>query len=225
MKATPSPSRPHRAGPGSVRIIGGRLRGSKLRVPDVPGLRPTPDRVRETLFNWLGQDLQGLRCLDLYAGSGALGLEAASRGASRVDMVERQPALARALGEAAQRLGAQAVRVHAGDAQAFAAAQAPGSYDVVFVDPPFAQAGAHERALAQAARVLAPQGRVYLEAPDAASLARWAADGWEVLRSARAGQVHYALLRRDAGAAPTLDLGLDPNPRPGDRSPGRGDRP
>ncbi|MBU6441673.1 MAG: 16S rRNA (guanine(966)-N(2))-methyltransferase RsmD [Betaproteobacteria bacterium] len=215
MKATPSPPRHPRAGPGSVRIIGGRLRGSKLRVPDLPGLRPTPDRVRETLFNWLGQDLQGLRCLDLYAGSGALGLEAASRGASRVDMVERHPALARALGEAAQRLGAQAVRVHAGDAEAFAAAQAPGSYDVVFVDPPFAQAGAHERALAQAARLLAGQGRVYLEAPDAASLGRWAAAGWEVLRSARAGQVHYALLRRDAGAAPTLDLGLDSNPRPG----------
>ncbi len=214
--ATPPSRRPH-PGAGSVRIIGGHLRGSKLRVPDVPGLRPTPDRVRETLFNWLGQDLQGLRCLDLYAGSGALGLEAASRAAARVDMVERHPALARALKEAAQRLGAESVSVHAGDALAFAAGQAAGSYDLVFVDPPFAQAGAHERALAQAARLLAPHGRVYLEAPDAPSLQRWAAAGWEVLRSARAGQVHYALLRRDPGAASTLDLGLDPHTRPGDK--------
>ena len=220
MKAASPLPRKSRAGPGSVRIIGGQLRGSKLRVPDMPGLRPTPDRVRETLFNWLGQDLRGLRCLDLYAGSGALGLEAASRGAERVDMVERQAMLVRALAETAQRLGADAVRVHAGDALAFAAAQAAGSYDVVFVDPPFAQAGAHERALAQAARVLAPHGRVYLEAPDAASLQRWAAAGWEVLRSARAGQVHYALLRRDAGAAARLDSGLDSNPRPGDGPPG-----
>ncbi len=215
MKTAAPHSRNPRPGAGSVRIIGGRLRGSRLRVPDVPGLRPTPDRVRETLFNWLGQDLQGLRCLDLYAGSGALGLEAASRAASRVDMVERHRVLAEALKEAAQRLGAQSVRVHAGDALAFAAAQAAGSYDVVFVDPPFAQAGAHELALAQAARLLAPQGRVYLEAPDGPSLQRWAAAGWEVLRSARAGQVHYALLRRDPGAAPALDSGLDPSTNPG----------
>ena len=197
--AAPSPRARH-GGAGSVRIIGGRFRGSKLRVPEVSGLRPTPDRVRETLFNWLGQDLHGLRCLDLYAGSGALGLEAASRGAARVDMVERNPLLARALLEAGRRLQADAVQVHEADALQFAAARAPGRYDVVFVDPPFAQAGAHEQALAQAARVLAPHGRVYLEAPDPASLQRWVEPGWEVLRSARAGQVHYALLRRDAGA-------------------------
>ena len=197
--AASSPRARH-GGAGSVRIIGGRLRGSKLRVPEVAGLRPTPDRVRETLFNWLGQDLQGLRCLDLYAGSGALGLEAASRGAARVDMVERNPLLARALLDACRRLQADAVQVHEADALQFASTRAPASYDVVFVDPPFAQAGAHEQALAQAARVLAPHGRVYLEAADAASLRRWVEPGWEVLRSARAGQVHYALLRRDAGA-------------------------
>lgn len=202
MTTPPTASRPPRhAGAGSVRIIGGRLRGSKLRVPEVAGLRPTPDRVRETLFNWLGQDLQGLRCLDLFAGSGALGLEAASRGAARVDMVERHAQLAHALREAARRLGADAVQVHTADALGFAAACTPGSYDVVFIDPPFGVEGAHERALAQAARVLAEHGRVYLEAPDAASLQRWAGAGWEVLRSARAGQVHYALLRRDPGAA------------------------
>ncbi len=197
----PSPSvRPRRAHSGEVRIIGGLWKRSKLAVPDLPGLRPTPDRVRETVFNWLGQTLAGLRVLDLYAGSGALGLEAASRGAARVDMVERNPLLARALLEAGRRLQADAVQVHEADALQFAAARAPGSYDVVFVDPPFAQAGAHEQALAQAARVLAPHGRVYLEAPDPASLQRWVEPGWEVLRSARAGQVHYALLRRDAGA-------------------------
>lgn len=193
-------ARAPRNAPGSVRIIGGRLRGSKLRVPDVPGLRPTPDRVRETLFNWLGQDLQGLRCLDLYAGSGALGLEAASRGASHVDLVERHPTLAGALRDSCQRLGVESAQVHAGDALAFAATRPAASYDVVFVDPPFTLEGAHERALAQAARLLEPHGRVYLEAPDAPSLRRWAQRGWEVLRAARAGQVHYALLRPDAGS-------------------------
>ena len=199
----PAPQRARHAGPGSVRIIGGRLRGSRLRVPVVAGLRPTPDRVRETLFNWLGQNLHGLRCLDLFAGSGALGLEAASRGAARVDMVERKPLLARALGDAALRLGADAVRVHAAEALGFAAACAPASYDVVFIDPPFDLAGAHERALAQAARLLDRDGRVYLEAPDAASLQRWAATGWRLLRSARAGHVHYALLGRDDANPPT----------------------
>ena len=202
MTTSPPPSRaPRHAGAGSVRIIGGQLRGSKLRVPAVDGLRPTPDRVRETLFNWLGQDLHGLRCLDLFAGSGALGLEAASRGAASVDMVERHALLARALREASQRLGADAVHVHATDALSFAASRAPGSYDVVFIDPPFGLAGMHEKALALAARIVDPHGRVYLEAPDAASLRQWAGSGWEVLRSARAGHVHYALLRRDPGAA------------------------
>ncbi|MDE2120250.1 MAG: 16S rRNA (guanine(966)-N(2))-methyltransferase RsmD [Betaproteobacteria bacterium] len=199
--SSPAARRPRHTGPGSVRIIGGQLRGSKLRVPAVAGLRPTPDRVRETLFNWLGQDLHGMRCLDLFAGSGALGLEAASRGAERVDMVERHAQLAQALRDAGERLKAQAVHVHVGDALGFAAGRPAGSYDIVFIDPPFDLAGAHEKALAQAARILDEHGRVYLEAPDADSLRRWVADGWEVLRSARAGHVHYALLRRDAGAA------------------------
>ncbi len=196
--AAPSPRARH-GGAGSVRIIGGRFRGSKLRVPEVSGLRPTPDRVRETLFNWLGQQLEGWRCFDLYAGSGALGLEAASRGAARVDMVERDAQRVLALAQASTRLHADTVHLHAGDALAFAAGCAPASYDLVFVDPPFALQGAHQQALRQAARVLAHGGVAYLQAPDAESLKLWAADGWEVLRSARAGQVHYALLRPLAG--------------------------
>ena len=202
MPAAPAASTRRHRGAGSVRIVGGRLRGSRLAVPDLAGLRPTPDRVRETLFNWLGQQLPGLRCLDLFAGSGALDLEAASRGAARVDMVERHAQLARALRLAAERLHADAVQVHSGDALAFAAACAPGSYDLVFVDPPFDLQGLHQRALAQAARVLAVDGLVYLEAPDAASLREWAAGGWEIVRSARAGQVHYALLRIASPGAP-----------------------
>ena len=110
MKAGP------RQPPGEIRLIGGRWKRSKLTVPSVPGLRPTPDRVRETLFNWLGQDMTGLRCLDLFAGSGALGLEAASRGAREVVMVEQDPSLADALRRHVTRLGGAQVQVHRGDA-------------------------------------------------------------------------------------------------------------
>lgn len=199
------PAAPRHAGAGSVRIIGGAWRGSKLRVPAVPGLRPTPDRVRETVFNWLGQQLSGMRCLDLFAGSGALGMEAASRGAARVDLVERHTQLAQALQDAATRLGADNVHVHTGDAMGFLARCPAGSFDVVFIDPPFAAAGAHEKALAGAARVLDVHGRVYLEAPDSASLQAWASKGWRLLRSARAGHVHYALLQRDDEPAAASD--------------------
>src|SRR6476620_6956461 len=101
--------------PREVRIIGGQWKRSKLPVADLPGLRPTPDRVRETLFNWLGQDLSGWRCLDAFAGSGALGFAAASRGAAEVLLVEREPALVRSLRESQRRLGAGGLRVEAGD--------------------------------------------------------------------------------------------------------------
>ncbi|SCC92931.1 putative methyltransferase [Thiomonas sp. X19] len=199
---SPQPNR----GPGEVRIIGGRLKRSKLVVAHHPGLRPTPDRVRETLFNWLGQDLTGLRCLDLFAGSGALGLEAASRGAAWVDLVERDAQLAKALTGACARLGVAAARVHAQDALQFAARCARGSYDIVFIDPPFALAasGLHAAALAAASRLLPAGGMAYIEAPDARQLAAWTDGGvWSVYRQDRAGQVHYAVLQRkaEAGAA------------------------
>ena len=123
--------------PREVRIIGGQWKRSKLPVADSPGLRPTPDRVRETLFNWLGQDLSGWRCLDAFAGSGALGFEAASRGAAEVVLVERDPRIVRSLRESQQRLQATALRVEAADALAVLRRANPQSFELVFIDPPF----------------------------------------------------------------------------------------
>ena len=129
------------AGPGRVRIVGGRWRGTRLDVPDVPGLRPTSDRVRETLFNWLQPALPGARVLDLFAGTGALGLEAVSRGAAHALLVERDAGLAAALTATVSRLSAgDAVQVRRGEAVATASALPAGSVDIAFVDPPFALA-------------------------------------------------------------------------------------
>jgi 16S rRNA (guanine(966)-N(2))-methyltransferase RsmD len=180
--------------PGFVRIIGGRWKRSKLPVADAPGLRPTPDRVRETLFNWLGQRLDGLRCLDAFAGAGGLGFEAASRGAAEVVLVERDPRLAASLVESARRLQADNVRVERADALAWMARAEPGRYDVVFLDPPFDSALAAP-ALAAATRLVAEGGRIYVEG----SAVPLAPRGWQIERSRRAGAVHHALLGR-AGA-------------------------
>ena len=129
------------AAPGFVRIIGGLWKRSKLAVPARPGLRPTPDRVRETLFNWLGQDLTGLRCLDAFAGSGALGFEAASRGAVQVLLCEQDPGLAAGLRANAERLKATQIKVQRGDAIATLKGASRGSWDLVFLDPPFGDNG------------------------------------------------------------------------------------
>ena len=199
--ARAAPARPAgaRTAPHEVRIIGGRWKRSRLPVPDRPGLRPTPDRVRETLYNWLGQDLDGWRCLDAFAGSGALGLEAASRGAAAVTLIERDPTLARGLRATAQRLGAAPgqVEVQAADAVAWmrqAAARAPGAFDLVLLDPPFA-ADLFEAALRAAVPLLSPSGLVYLEADVAPAPALLAALGLAVWREGRAGQVQFRLLR------------------------------
>lgn len=173
-----------------VRIIGGEWRSRLIEFPDSEGLRPTPDRVRETLFNWLGQDLTGQRCLDLFAGSGALGFEALSRGAREVVMVERSRVIHQSLRRAAERLGAGArLRLAQSDALEFLRS-ASGRYDVVFVDPPYAS-GMREQVLPHLPNVLAPDGVVYVE--DAVALAP--ASPWRVLKSARAGAVHYNLLQ------------------------------
>ena len=192
----PAAKSPVAKGPaGEVRIIGGQWKRSKLPVPPVPGLRPTPDRVRETLFNWLGQDLSGCRCVDAFAGTGALGLEAASRGAVQVRMVERERALVNALRAHADRLGAAAVQVVQGDALAQLKAAPAGLWDVVFLDPPF---GAGDELFAQclvAARpLLAKAGHLYLEAPRAWTAEHLQPLGLQLLRHGRAGQVHYHLL-------------------------------
>ena len=173
-----------------MRIIAGRLRGRRIRVPARPGVRPTPDRVRETLFNWLGQWLDGLVCLDLFAGSGALGFEAASRGAARVVMVEQDREAFRALERSRELLACPQVELVHDDAFAYLA-RARERFDVVFLDPPFRQNALGAALQALAGRVAAG-GRVYAEAaeplpPDAA---------WRELRRARAGQVSYQLLER-----------------------------
>ena len=172
-----------------VRIIGGTWRSRIVTFPDAEGLRPTPDRVRETLFNWLGQDLAGKRCLDLFAGAGALGFEALSRGAAEVVMVERSRAVAAALRANAERLGARGLRVVESDALHFLADPTAGRFDIVFVDPPF-RSGLAERVLERLPAVLAEGGVVYVEG-DAPLAQR---PPWRVRRHARAGAVHYHLV-------------------------------
>ncbi len=190
MKARAAPGAPH-----EVRLIGGTLKRSKLPVADRPGLRPTPDRVRETLFNWLGQDLAGWRVLDAFAGSGALGFEAASRGAAEVLLLERDPALVRSLQSSQVRLKAERLRVEQADAVAWMARCGPGQFDLVLLDPPF-DAGLQAPALTAAAPLLGSGGLLYLESP--AALAPEAVPlEFALLRQGRAGAVHYHLLRRN----------------------------
>jgi len=189
-----------------VRIIGGQWKRSKLPVADKPGLRPTPDRVRETLFNWLGQDLSGWRCLDAFAGSGALGFEAASRGAAQVVLLERDPVLAAGLRQSQQRLKAEALRIECSDAIAWMGRAAAGSFDLVLLDPPFGS-GLGEQALPLALRLAAVNGFIYLEARQPLPAAP---DGWVLYRRGRAGAVHFHLLQR-AGDGYTRDaIGLQP---------------
>ena len=178
-----------------LRIIGGQWRGRRLRFPAEPEIRPTPDRVRETLFNWLGERVRGSRCLDLFAGSGALGLEALSRGAAHVQFVERHPAAARELAELLAAWGAREAPVARGDALRFLAG-APRVFDIVFLDPPF-ESGLIEPAAAELERGgwLAPRALVYLEC-EAASALPLLPSTWQLAKSKRAGQVGYHLLER-----------------------------
>ena len=185
--------------PHEVRIIGGAWRRSKLPVADRPGLRPTPARIRETLFNWLGQDLSGWRCLDAFAGSGALGFEAASRGAAAVCMLEQDPALVHSLRATRERLNAAAVRVEQADALAWMARAGGASFDLVFIDPPF-DAGLHAGAVAAATPLVADGGWLYLESGEAVAAVP---AGWQRHRRARAGAVHAELWVRRAGQPPT----------------------
>jgi 16S rRNA (guanine(966)-N(2))-methyltransferase RsmD len=182
---------------GEVRIIGGQWKRSRLPVPDAPGLRPTSDRIRETLFNWLGQTLTGWRVLDAFAGSGALGFEAASRDAAEVVLVERDARLAAGLRASAQRLKASTLTVHTADALAWMRAQPPGRFDLILLDPPFA-ADLFDAALRAAAPLLAQGGLVYVEAPREIA----APAGFTPWRQGRAGAVHYQLLRREDNPAP-----------------------
>lgn len=183
------------ATPHEVRILGGQWKRSKLPVADRPGLRPTPSRVRETLFNWLGQDLTGWRCLDAFAGTGALGFEAASRGAREVLMVEQDPLLAAQLQSVCLRLKAGAVRVQRGDGVAALRAAAGQGLDAVFLDPPFDATALFEPALRAAREAVGPEGFVYLEAPRPHTADQLAALGLALHRDGRAGAVAFHLLR------------------------------
>ena len=191
------PPRPRAAQTHEIRIIGGLWKRTKLKVADKPGLRPTPDRVRETVFNWLGQDLSGLRCLDAFAGTGALGFEAASRGAQEVQLVEQDGALVEQLKKTQAQLQASAVHVVRGDGVSAIRQAAPGSLDVIFIDPPF-DAPLFEPALGACARALASEGWVYLESPTAYTDELLSAVGLSVHRHLKAGAVHAHLLKRSA---------------------------
>jgi len=193
VKPRPAPARQRAATlPHEVRLIGGHLRRSKLPVADHPGLRPTPDRVRETLFNWLGQDLTGWRVLDAFAGSGALGFEAASRGAAEVLLLERDAKLVASLDASRQRLRATTLRVQRADAMAWLASAPAAGFDLVLLDPPFDAALAADAARL-AARLLAEGGFLYVESAE--PLAE-PPGGLAPFRTARAGAVSFQLFRR-----------------------------
>ena len=181
--------------PQQVRIIGGNLKRSTLPVLDRPGLRPTPQRVRETLFNWLGQDLTGWACLDAFAGTGALGFEAASRGAAPVVLLESEPALVTSLRASQVRLNASAVTIERAEAVSWMRAAAKGVFQLVLLDPPFADPALLERALEAAAHLVANDGYIYVESadpstPDPVGFVPW--------RRGRAGAVCFHLLRRNS---------------------------
>lgn len=190
--------------PSRVRIIGGQWRGVRIDFPPLPALRPSPDRVRETLFNWLRAPIPGARCLDLFTGSGVIGIEALSRGAAHVDFVDSESAVIRHLRDTLQRLKTTQGFVHHADALRYLAGT-PSRYDVVFLDPPYASEVLLQACNALARGWLAEGAHLYLEC---------AADkplpvlppGWQVLRSKRAGQVGYHLLRAGQAGASTKEL-------------------
>lgn len=190
-----------------MRIVGGRWRNTKLAVPDLPGLRPTGERVRETVFNWLMPKIAGARVLDLFAGSGALGLEAVSRGAASAVLVERDPGLAARLREQVARLGAgDQVEVVQDDALRWLQRQPRQAFDIAFVDPPFADS-LWSAALAALPPQLAADAWLYVEAGQGADLAVSAP--WLLHRDGATREVRYALYRRAATLAGDLNPTTD----------------
>jgi 16S rRNA (guanine966-N2)-methyltransferase len=177
-----------------VRITGGEWRSRLVRIADAPGLRPTPDRVRETLFNWLGQDLTGLVCLDAFAGSGILGFEAASRGAARVTLLELDQRAFAALRQNAASFASDRIELVRADALEFMAAAGgrERGYDLVFLDPPYRHDWL-DRIGPQLAKVALPGMRVYAEAEHALERV----GDWHTVKRSRAGQVYYHLLEKE----------------------------
>jgi 16S rRNA (guanine(966)-N(2))-methyltransferase RsmD len=179
--------------PGEIRIIGGLYKRSKLPVADRPGLRPTPDRVRETVFNWLGQDLSSWRCADVFAGTGVLGFEAASRGASEVFICEQDPVLVDKLKALQLKLKAGMVKIERGDGVSLLRRLVPGSMQLVFLDPPF-ESTFFEAAIKAAGQAISDSGFVYLEAPKPWTDAELSELGLKVHKFGKAGAVHFHLL-------------------------------
>ncbi len=221
MGVKPSPRNPAPAAPAKtakpsklakaphfVRIIGGQWKRTRLAVADKPGLRPTPDRVRETLFNWLaslagagGGELPGWQCIDAFAGTGALGLEAASRGAGAVLLCEQDAELVAQLQTLKAKLAAEAVRIERGNGVTALERAPASSVHAVFLDPPFENAALYAPALRAAARAVRPEGVVYLEAARRWSDEELATAGLAAYRYLKAGAVHAHLLRRAADGA------------------------
>ncbi|AOW14555.1 16S rRNA (guanine(966)-N(2))-methyltransferase RsmD [Hydrogenophaga crassostreae] len=198
MKKPLNPSAKTASAAHEVRIIGGEWKRTRLPVPDRGGLRPTPSRVRETLFNWLGQDLAGLRCIDAFAGTGALGLEAASRGATEVVLVEQASDLVRSLSVMVTKLKASAVRVERGDGVSALRQRGGQGWDLVFLDPPFGEDGnpsLFQAALQAASHVIHGAGEIYLEAPMVWTDEALEPFGLKVHRHGKAGAVAFHLLR------------------------------
>jgi 16S rRNA (guanine966-N2)-methyltransferase len=191
-------------GPNQLRVIAGEWRGRRIRFPRRPGIRPTPDRVRETLFNWLAPVIAGSRCLDLFAGSGALGLEALSRGAAAATFVESDRVTADALRETVSALASERGAVYCGDALHWLQGS-PQRFDVVFLDPPFGSGLAAEAMeKLESGGWLSPGARIYLEMPAADGPPALPA-GWILHRSGKAGAVgyHLALRQGDDAVRPT----------------------
>ncbi|HEU4600559.1 MAG TPA: 16S rRNA (guanine(966)-N(2))-methyltransferase RsmD, partial [Steroidobacteraceae bacterium] len=184
--------------PHRVRIVGGRWRGRKLEFPAIDAIRPSPDRVRETLFNWLQHEIVGTRCLDLFAGSGALGFEALSRGAAHVTFVDREPRIGRYLRETLQRLQCMDAAVVVADALSYLNGQREG-WDIVFLDPPFASDLLKKSLALLQTGWLKPNAWVYIECDSTNALSL--PPHWSLHRSSRAGQVGYHLIRVTADAA------------------------
>jgi 16S rRNA (guanine966-N2)-methyltransferase len=195
--------------PGQVRVIAGRLRGSKLPVAESPGLRPTGDRARVTLFNWLQGQVEGRQVLDAFAGSGALGFEAASRGAASVLMLEREPRLAASLRESAQRLHASTVQVECADALAWLARPAQPRFELAFLDPPF-DAGLQEPAARALLPWLAPRAWIYVELAKAAASAP--PEGWRLHRESATREARHLLFRAETPAGAGTLAGTIPGP-------------
>lgn len=184
--------------PGEVRIIGGMWKKTPIKVLSQAGesLRPSPDRVRETLFNWLGQDMSGLSCVDVFAGTGVLGFEAASRGANKVWLFEQNSALIGALEALKSKLRAEAVHIKKGDGVSLLSALPMHSLDVIFIDPPFDQSALYAATLGLSRTLLAPEGRIYLESFRPYVQGDLAPYGLHLIKHLRAGAVHTHLLAR-----------------------------